>query len=294
MSTSRVTVGVAALLFSALLSIDPAVRAGGTAAPSLSSSLSPSSVIALASAAPLPAPAAAEAGIVAVAAPPPADVTLKVVAEGGRSQRVEVHRPGYLVALLHGAARSAGKDVAALHVEIPEAAGKHRDAHAAAVVDRMVWESTRFGSLVTERGVVALSLVSGCLDGTLALAAPPVSAGETKGAHFTCASHRDGAGGFTALCRFDPAARHLAAANVTGLRVSDGAVVVAGKGHDPLVRLDLPLAPGVGEARVVGFTLGLVGHALRVEASWAPGEAPALFFSETERVQPQSLESFAL
>ena len=67
-----------------------------------------------------------------------------------------------------------------------------------------MWESTRLGSLATERGLVSLSIDGARLDGKLALAAPPASAGETRGPHFTCASHHDGAGGFTALCRLDP------------------------------------------------------------------------------------------
>jgi hypothetical protein len=275
-TTSRFTVGAAAALFSALLSIDPAVRAGTAEASSI------------AAAAQLPAPAAAEAGITATAEPAPADVTLTITPEDGRAQRVVVRRPGYLVALLHGAARSAGKDWAALRVQVPEATGTRRSAGAVVEIDRLVWEATRLGSFVTERGVVSLSLDGGRLDGRLALAAPPESLGETKGAHSLCVAHRDGAGGFTALCRVDHAARHVTAANVTGLRVIEGAVVAVEKGLDPLVRLDLPLAPGMSEARVVGFTLGRVGHALRAEASWAPGEAPALFFAETERVQPQA------
>lgn len=275
MSTSRFTVGVAAALFSALLSFDPAVRAGDAEAPTIA-------------AAPLPEPAAAEAGITAVAAPPPADLTLTISPEAGRSQRVVVQRPGYLVALLHGAARSAGKDMAALRVEVPEPARSPRGASAGVVLDRLVWESTRLGSLVTERGLVSLSLEGDHLAGKLALAAPPAPAGENKGAHFTCAAHHDGAGGFTALCRFDRAVRRVAAANVTGLRVIEGAVVASASGADPLVRLDLPLAPGRAEARVVGFTFGPFGHALSVEASSVVGEAPTLFFSETKRAQPQS------
>jgi hypothetical protein len=279
MTTSRLTLGVSAALFSALISIDPAVRAGDVASP-------------LAIAASLPEPASAEAGTTPVSEPAPADVTLTITPESGRSQRVVVHRPGYLVALLHGAARSAGKDWAALRVQVPEATGKARSARPGVVVDRLVWESTRLGAFATERGLVSLSIEGERLDGKLALAAPPASAGESKGPHFTCVSHHDGAGGFTALCRLDARARRITAANVTGLRVIEGAVVAAEKGAGPLVRLDLPLAPGVGEARVVGFTLGRVGHALRAEASWAPGEAPALFFSETERVQPQAPEFF--
>ncbi len=276
MTTSRLTLGVSAALFSALLSIDPSVRAGDAGASAIA-------------AAPAPAePAAAEAAITPVEGAVPADVTLEITAEGGRSQRVVVHRPGYLVALLHGSARSAGKDWAALRVQVAEPSTKHHAAKVGVAIDRLVWESTRLGTFVTERGLVSLTHDGAELTGTLALAAPPEPAGTTTTAHSTCVAHHDGAGGFTALCRLDHAARRVAAANVTGLRVIEGAVVAADKRLDPLVRLDLPLAPGSGEARVVGFTVGRVGHALRVEASWAPGEAPALFFAETERVQPQA------
>ena len=277
MTTSRLAVGAAAALFSTLLSIDPAVCAGDA---SPAHAIDP----------PAAEPAAAEAGVTPVDAAAPSDVTLEITAEGGRSQRVVVHRPGYLVALLHGAARSAGKDWAALRVQIAEPSAKRREPRPGVEIDRLVWESTRLGTFVTERGLVSLSHDGSRLTGTLALAAPPEPAGETKTAHSTCVAHHDGAGGFTALCRLDHAARRVMAANVTGLRVIEGAVVVADQhlALDPLVRLDLPLAPGVGEARVVGFTLGRVGRALRVEASWAPGEAPALFVAETERVQPQA------
>ncbi len=275
MSASRLAVGGAAALFSALLSIDPSVCAGD--APP-----------AIAVDAPAAEPAAAEAGLASVDTAAPSDVTLEIAAEGGRSQRVVVHRPGYLVALLHGAARSAGKDWAALRVQVGEPSSKHSEPRPGEVIDRLVWESTRLGTFVTERGLVSLSHDGSSLTGTLALAAPPTPAGELETAHSRCVAHHDGAGGFTVLCRVDHAARRVAAANVTGLRVIEGAVVAADKSLDPLVRLDLPLAPGAGEARVVGFTLGRVGHALRIEASWAPGEAPALYAAETERVQPQA------
>jgi hypothetical protein len=275
-TTSRLAVGAAAALFSALLSIDPSVCAGD--APSSSIEIAP----------PAAEPAAAEAGITPVAAAAPSDVTLEITAEGGRSQRVVVHRPGYLVALLHGAARSAGKDWAALRVQIAEPSAKRRDPRPGVEIDRLVWESTRLGTFVTERGLVSLSHDGASLTGRLALAAPPASAGEMKTANAACVAHHDGAGGVIEAAERGEAARRVTAANVTGLRVIEGAVVVADKRMDPLVRLDLPLAPGVGEARVVGFTRGRVGHALRVEASWAPGEAPALFFAETQRVQPQA------
>ncbi len=104
--TSRLVLGVSAALFSALLSIDPSVRAGDAAAPAPI-------------AAPLPEPAAAEAGITPVSDAVPADVTLTIAPEDGRSQRVVVRRPGYLVALLHGAARSAGKDWASCACRSP-------------------------------------------------------------------------------------------------------------------------------------------------------------------------------
>ena len=73
MTASRLTVGVSAALFSALLSIDPSVRAGDAVA-------SPPAIAAL-----LPAPAAAEAGATPVDAPAPADVTLTITPESGRA-----------------------------------------------------------------------------------------------------------------------------------------------------------------------------------------------------------------
>ena len=64
----------------------------------------------------------------------------------------------------------------------------------------------------------------------------------------------------------------------------NGAWVIPGK--EPLVRLDLPLSPGLAEARLIGFVHGLTGASIRAEAAWAPGEEPTLLVEASERVQP--------
>src|SRR5262249_4905976 len=109
-------------------------------------------------------------------------------------------------------------------------------------------------------------------------------AGSFKSAHATCAGHHDGLGGFTVLCRFAKAARHVGVANVTSARSLDDAWVVGDKA--PLVRLDLPLAPGAAQGRVIGFSYGVSGVVLRAEAAWPEGEQASLVIEESERAQP--------
>ncbi len=86
------------------------------------------------------------------------------------------------------------------------------------------------------------------------------------------------------LCTFAKGVRVTGVANVTGAHALDDAWLVPEK--SPLVRLDLPRSPGGAEGRVIGLVQGVTGVALRVEASFAEGEAPALVFGESERAQP--------
>lgn len=283
MIASRLALGTVAALVSLLVSIDPAVIAAGhtgaKARPTRPLITAPHDEAAGAGAIRAPAltPAAAA----------PSDLEVEVSREG-HGHRVVVRRPGHLVALAHGMARAAGKDWAAMHVELAPAGAGRKAGAAAPALDSLVWEATPLAALTTERGLVALRLEGTELRAEASSSAPPEPAGAASGPHHTCAAHRDPRGGFTVLCRLHHGARRVSAANVTGPEAQGGAWVIPAK--EPLVRLDLPLAPGLGEARLVGFVHGITGAVLRAEASWAEGEAPSLVIEETERSQPVSAD----
>jgi hypothetical protein len=282
MIPSRIAVSAFVALSSLMVSVDPGVTAAGHARaparperPMITAPRDPA------------APPAREALSISAEGPAPADLEVEVTRDRG-GHRVAVRRPGYLVALQYGAARAAGKDWAAVHVEVAPGGSKLRasaaPAKAAEALSSLVWEATPLSALTTERGLVALRLDGADLRAEASRAAAPEPAGTASGPHHTCAAHRDPRGGFTVLCRLHHGVRRVSVANVTGPRALDHAWVIPGK--DPLIRLDLPLAEGLAEARLVGFVHGITGAVLRAEASWAPGEPPALVIEETERSQP--------
>jgi hypothetical protein len=276
----RLAVAASAALFAALPSMDPSVRAADPPPPR--------PVIA---AEPARSPGVAGAPIAALAEPAPPDLSVQVSSQGGGVHRIVVRRPGYLVALMHGWSRASGAESAGMRVEVAERddrAPNARRARADEEIDRFVWETTAPGTLVTTRGVVSLRLDGAELRAQPWLAAPPDRALEVTGAHHRCVAHRDDRQGFVVLCRLPKSARHVAAANVTGPRITEGAAVLAPAGGDPLVRLDLPLSPGIAEARLIGFTVGRAGVAVRVEASFTEGDEPSLLVDETSRDQPLS------
>jgi len=274
MSTSRLALPLAAALSSAVVSIDPSVIEG--AREDL-----PARPTRPVITAPIDHEVTAAPSALAAA---PGDLKVEITPDGA-GHRVVVRRPGHLVALHYGRARAAGRDWAAVHVEI-KASGS--PAQAGKPLDPLVWETTPLDALTTSRGLVSLHPEGGELRADLSLSAPPEPWGKASGPHHTCAAHRDPHGGFTVLCRLHHGAHRASAANVTGPRVEDHAWVVSGK--EPLVRLDLPLFPGLAEARVIGFVHGLTGAVLRAEASWAPGEEPTLVIEEAERDQPVAEE----
>lgn len=275
MSTDRRLLALLAALSSAVVSIDPAVIDGASAA-------LPARPIRPEITAPRDLVGNDAPRSPAAFAPAPADLKVEITRDG-RGHRVVVRRPGHLVALQYGAAHAAGKDWAAVHVEVSASASRSKSA-SASPLDPLVWESTPLDALTTARGLVSLHQEGDELRADLSLSEAPVSAGTDSGAHHTCAAHRDTAGGFAVLCRLHHGAKRVSVANVTGPRVEDDTWVTDGK--DPLVRLDLPLVPGAAEARVVGFVHGFTGAVIRVEGSWPEGEAPALVIAETERTQP--------
>lgn len=283
MIPSRLAVSSFIALSSLMVSLDPAVTAAGHArAPAL-----PERPMIPALRAPTTPPARAELSPRAEG-PAPADLQVEVTPDA-HGHRVVVRRPGHLVALQYGAARAAGQDWAAVHVELEPGGSPSKGKAAAAPAkaaarSELVWEATPLTALTTERGVVALRLDGADLRAEASRAAAPEPAGASSGPHHTCAAHRDPRGGFTVLCRLHHGARRVAVANVTGPRALDDAWVIPGK--DPLIRLDLPLSEGLAEARVVGFVHGITGAVLRAEASWPSGESPSLVIEETERSQP--------
>jgi hypothetical protein len=286
-SVPRLSLALAAALFSSMVSLDPRVSVPP------SPERAPRPVIA-ASKDVAPAPSAAPTPVRALETPPPADLTVEVREDPrGRGHNVVVSRSGHLVALGHGAIRGAGKDWATLHVDTQGSAGPTRAVKKLGAptnpgregeIDTLVWETTPLGAFTTERGLVSLSMVGAELRARLLLAAPPAPAGCFEGTHHSCAAHRDAGGGYVLLCRFHHGAKQVAALNLTGYRALDGAWVIPGK--EPFVRLDLPLSPGLAEARLIGFVHGLSGAAIRAEAAWVPGEEPTLLVEESERVQP--------
>jgi hypothetical protein len=284
MIPSRLAVSSFIGLASLMVSLDPTVTAAGHARAPARPDRRPIA----AERAPATLPARADLST-STEGPAPVDLKVEVTPEA-HGHRVVVRRPGHLVALQYGAARAAGQDWAAVHVELAPSGslskGKTAAAPAKAAEARsaLVWEATPLSALTTERGVVALRLDGADLHAEASRAAAPEPAGASSGPHHTCAAHRDPRGGFTVLCRLHHGARRVAVANVTGPRALDNAWVMPGK--DPLIRLDLPLAEGLAEARVVGFVHGITGAVLRAEASWPSGESPALVLEETERSQP--------
>jgi hypothetical protein len=211
-------------------------------------------------------------------APLPAGVTVEVTSAAGGGHRVVLRRAGFLVSLRHEDARAAGEDWAAMALTARPGAGLAQD--------RLVWETTRPATLETTRGLVTLTLQGTAMTAQLAAAAPPAPAGAWKSKRAACAAHRDGLGGFAVLCRLERGARHVGVANVTGARVLDDAWLM--EGPSPVVRLDLPRRADGAEGRVIGFSWGRAGVALRAEASFPAGEAATLLIEETERAQPQA------
>ncbi len=200
----------------------------------------------------------------------PADVVASV-RPGADGWQVRLTRKGHLVALRHGAARTAGEGEATLALADGGEA------------EPVVWETTKLDTLATVRGTLRLD-GAGKPRATLHVVEAPVPAGRQDGPLHTCAAHEDGAGGFTVLCRVHARA---SVANVTSEETSAD-VWVAGHEATPVVRLDLPASPAGFEARVMGYSHGVEGVVVRAEASRAAGEERSvLALLASERAQPQ-------
>ncbi len=270
MSTSRIFTGAVAAFVATHVSIAPGAR---SATPEPRSPAPRARVVA--EVAPQPPPPAIDLAL----APPPREMGLEITPDGRGGHSVRVRRRGFLVSLRHEDARSAGEGWTALRIATPPGHG--------GPAGRLIWETTSLGTLETTRGVVLLTSDGDTVSGALRLAAPPVVARGWQSARATCRGQEDGLGGFTALCRFAPGVRVAGAVNVTGARPLDDAWLAARP--SPLVRLDLPRSPGGAEGRVIGMVQGLTAVVLRVEATFAEGDAPELLFEESERVQPAAI-----
>lgn len=280
MIASRIATGAAFALFSLTVSVDPAVTARGAR----TSSRRPAVTATRDTNPHLPrnnAAGSSRALAPKTAAAPP-DFSVAITDEGS-GYRVLARRPGHLLALASGATRAVGSDWASMRISLAPRSSAAKPAGASEAVAPLVWETTPLSGLTTERGLIALRLEGGALRAEAYRVATPEPAGTSSGPHHTCAAHRDLEGGFTVLCRLHHGVRRVSVANLTGTRVLDDAWVTADK--DPLVRLDLPLAPGLAEARLVGFVHGATGAVLRAEASWVEGESASLLIDETERRQ---------
>jgi hypothetical protein len=278
MSTSRLATGVVAAVFATMVSVDPRLHGAPPPRPR-AHVITPERA---------PEVRGTAGAIPTTEAAPPADLLIDVTRDGRDGHRVVLRRRGYLVSLRHEDARAAGTDWAAMRVgaRAPRAApALPPDTKVLEETrDRLIWETTKLDGVETTRGVVSIWFEGQEIRSKLLLAPAPEPAGSFKSAHATCAAHRDGLGGFTVLCRFPRGVRHVGAANVTGARSLDDAWVTGGA--SPLVRLDLPLAPGAAEGRVIGLSHGASGVVLRAEAAWPEGEQASLVIHESERVQP--------
>ncbi|MFO0756233.1 MAG: hypothetical protein U0359_07060 [Byssovorax sp.] len=271
MSLPRALIAIAAGVSSALVSIDPSViapsRPAGGNRPVIAAS--PDQAL------PRETPPSSEQ-------PAPSDLSASVLRDPrGHGFNVVVRRPGHLVSLAHGPVRAAGKGEAVMHLDVRGSAPSKAPV---AELDHLVWETTPLGSFATERGSVSLTIPKSEPEARLSLGAPPAPAGRFEGPHHRCAAHRDTSGGFVLLCRFPKEVTQISALNVTSYRALDGAWVFPEK--EAMVRLDLPLSPGVAEARVIGYVRGVAGGVIRAEAAWAPGEEPTLLVEQSERAQP--------
>jgi hypothetical protein len=85
-----------------------------------------------------------------------------------------------------------------------------------------------------------------------------------------CRAFEREAGGFTVVCRVARSARKLAAVNLSDEGPLVGVAVTAET--DSIVRIDLPVAEGTAEARLVGYLDGNTAVVVRAEATWARGE----------------------
>src|SRR4029079_12829619 len=119
-------------LSSAMVSIDPAMIAGAHAhLPARPARpVTPSIAAEASKSAPSEPASSAQA---------PRDLEVEITRDGER-HRVVVRRPGHLVAIEHGSVRGAGKDWAAVYVEL-----------AASSAGDLVWETTPLGALTVER-----------------------------------------------------------------------------------------------------------------------------------------------
>src|SRR5262249_11025937 len=155
-------------LSSAMVSIDPAMIAGASAAlpprpQRPATTLTPDH------------PSFTAASAPAKVAPSPRDLEVEVTRDGA-GHRVLVRRKGHLVAIEYGVVRRGGKGFAAVHVELA-------DKGEGGELAPLIWETTPLHALTTERGLVSLRKDGDELKADLALSAPPERTLAASGPH---------------------------------------------------------------------------------------------------------------
>jgi hypothetical protein len=202
--------------------------------------------------------------------------------ESGRIT-VTVRRIGYFVALRAGDRTSAARDWVAAEI----------DASAGSEVE-LGWETTDRATLETSRGGIrVVAADDGPRVSWFSLPAPIVTATHRDRLH-ECRAF-ESAPGFSVVCRVAQGARRLSALNLTGDDPLSGVAKADEKTH--FVRLDLPVAEGGAEARLMGYLDGNTAVVVRAEASWARGEPrPTLSLADGTRRQlvPLPLDAFWL
>lgn len=223
----------------------------------------------------------------------PHDVTTTVARAEQGKLRVTVGRPGHLVMLRAGASRGAGHGSASILLD-----GLQKQAE-----EPLFWDTIDPSSLALARGVVRLSTGQGAeIVATPALIGYPASAATQDDHLHRCAAHGDGAGGFSVVCRLKPTAWRVGAASITGAdpredvwimdarSVSTGSIdpTTGWSRVDTFVRMDLPLAPGAAEGRILTYMAAATGVVVRAEATRLPGEEPSILITSASRAQPVS------
>jgi hypothetical protein len=210
---------------------------------------------------------------VAAESPAPSDVQVEMIKAESGQWTVKVRRAGHLVALRAGDRTSVGPNWVAAEIDGPS--GSRIE---------LGWETTDAATLETSRGGIRVEAAGdGPRVSWFSLPAPTVAAEHRHRLH-ECRAFEAESGGFSVVCRVQRGARKLSALNLTD-EAPLSAVAMADLGAQ-MVRLDLPVAEGSAEARLVGYLDGNTAVVMRAEATWVRGEArPTLSLADGTRRQ---------
>jgi hypothetical protein len=204
--------------------------------------------------------------------PAPPDVRVETKQNESGQWTVTVRRPGYLVALRAGDRTSAGRDF--VEADIEGLSGSRIE---------LGWETTDRATLETARGGLRIAAAGDEPHVSWFSLPDPVVAATNHGRLHDCRAFESEPSGFSVVCRVTNGARKLSALNLTGEAPLSG-IAAADNAH--LVRLDLPVAEGGAEARLIGYLDGSTAVVVRAEATWARGETrPTLSLTAGTRGQ---------